>query len=129
MSNNKVLFIVEGESDEVKFLKQLYAKCFPQEEFEVYSYKTNIHILAQLLYNEYPDFDEDEVDIRLVLRSVEDDEYKRKILSQMYRDIYRIKTISVIKTRICVAKFHKAPLSRELSQYECESLELDRWIN
>lgn len=90
MLNNKVLFIVEGDSDEVKFLKKLYKTCYAQQEFEIYSYKTNIHILAQVLYNDYPDFDEDEVDIKLVLRSLEDDSRKRDILNQKYRDVFLI---------------------------------------
>lgn len=90
MQNNKVLFIVEGESDEVQFLKRMFQKCFSVQNYEIYSYKTNIHVLAQLLYNEYPDFESDEIDIKLVLRSMEKNEYKREILSQKYRDIYLI---------------------------------------
>lgn len=90
MPNNKVLFIVEGDSDEVHFLRSMFRKCFTQQNFEIYSYKTNIHILAQVLFNDYPDFDSDEIDIKLVLRSLEDNEYKRSILSQQYRDVYLI---------------------------------------
>ena len=90
MSNNKVLFIVEGDSDEVQFLRNMFSKCFSQQNYDIYSYKTNIHILAQVLFNEYPDFESDEIDIKLVLRSLEDNEYKRSILSQQYRDVYLI---------------------------------------
>ena len=53
MSNNKVLFIVEGDSDEVQFLRNMFSKCFTQQNYDIYSYKTNIHILAQVLFNEY----------------------------------------------------------------------------
>lgn len=90
MQNNKVLFIVEGESDEVQFLKRMFQKCFSDQNYEIYSYKTNIHVLAQLLFNDYPDFESDEIDIKLVLRSLEENEHKREILSQKYRDIYLI---------------------------------------
>lgn len=90
MPNNKVLFIVEGDSDEVKFLKNMLEKCFAQQNFQIYSYKTNIHVLAQVLYNDYPDFEDDEIDIKLVLRSSEQNEYKREILSQEYRDVFLI---------------------------------------
>lgn len=88
--NNKVLFIVEGESDEVGFLNQLYKKCFGNREYDIYSYKTNIHTLAQILFNEYPEFDQDDIDIQLVLKSKEEDEDKRKILAQRYSDVYLI---------------------------------------
>jgi hypothetical protein len=90
MSNNKVLFIVEGDSDEVKFLKNMLEKCFAQQNFQIYSYKTNIHVLAQVLYNDYPDFEDDDIDIKLVLRSLETNTYKREILSQEYRDVFLI---------------------------------------
>ena len=76
MQNNKVLFIVEGESDEVRFLKRMFHTCFSNQNYEIYSYKTNIHVLAQLLFQEYPDFESDEIDIKLVLRSLEENEHK-----------------------------------------------------
>lgn len=90
MSNNNVLFIVEGESDEVQFLKNLFQKCFSKQNYQIYSYKTNIHVLAQVLYNEYPNFEEDEIDVKLVLRSLETNDHKRRILSQKYRDVFLI---------------------------------------
>lgn len=90
MQNNKVLFIVEGESDEVRFLKRMFHTCFSNQNYEIYSYKTNIHVLAQLLFQEYPDFESDEIDIKLVLRSLEENEHKREILSHNYRDVFLI---------------------------------------
>jgi hypothetical protein len=90
MPNNNVLFIVEGDSDEVQFLRNMLGKCFAQNNFQIYSYKTNIHILAQVLYNDYPDFEDDDIDIKLVLRSLETNDYKRQILSQEYRDVFLI---------------------------------------
>ena len=88
--SNKVLFIVEGENAEVELFSTMLRILNPKVNYEFYSYNTNIHSLAQLLFNNYSDFDKEEIDIRLVLRSVESNEEKRKILSQRYRDIFLI---------------------------------------
>lgn len=90
MFNNKILFIVEGENDEVSFVRKLLDKCNPSFEYDIYSYRCNIHVLAQIIYNEYPDFETDEIDIQLVLKSKETNKRKREILSQSYRDIFLI---------------------------------------
>ncbi len=86
----RILLIVEGEADEVKFLRILFQKCYRSAEYKVYSYKTNVHVLAQELYNNYPDFEADEIDIKLVLSSLEPNEEKKKILRENYSDIYMI---------------------------------------
>ncbi len=67
----KILIIVEGEADEVRFLEDLFKKCNKKTEYKVYSYKTNIHVLAQELFNNYNDFDSGYIDIKLVLSSLE----------------------------------------------------------
>lgn len=90
MPNNKILFIVEGETDEVNFLGQLYSQWNRRQKYEIYSYKTNIHVLAQVLYDEYPNFEEDEVDIKLLLCSMEQDSSQKEILLNKYRDVYLI---------------------------------------
>ena len=90
MRNNRILLIVEGENDEVAFVRQLLAKCNVDRECEVYPYRCNIHVLAQLLYHEYPSFEEDEIDIQLVLKSVETKKHYREILSQTYQDVFLI---------------------------------------
>lgn len=90
MPNNKILFIVEGANDEVSFVKRLLEKYGSTREYEIYPYKCNIHTLAQILYDEYPDFDENEIDIQLVLRSKERDKNQRELLSQKYRDIFLV---------------------------------------
>ena len=82
MPNNKILFIVEGENDEVSFIKKMLSVCSPNTAYEFYSYRCNIHVLAQVLYNEYPDFEDDKIDIQLVLKSKENDKGKRDLLSQ-----------------------------------------------
>lgn len=52
MAENKVLFIVEGEREEVRFIQQLFETCFKKKGYQIYSYSTNIHVLSQLLYND-----------------------------------------------------------------------------
>ena len=86
----RILIIVEGEADEVKFLRSLFQNCYKKADYKVYSYKTNIHVLAQELYNNYPDFDEDETDIKLVLASLETNADKRKKLLEKYTDVFMI---------------------------------------
>ena len=88
----KFLMIMEGETEEVTFYKRLFQTCFRKGSYEIFSYRTNIHILAQVLYNNYPDFDQAEcqIDIRLVLSSAEEDEDRKAVLKQNYTDIYLI---------------------------------------
>ena len=86
----KVLLIVEGDSDEVSFVKKLFSVCNRKIEYKIYSYRTNIHIIAQELYNNYSDFDKGDVDIRLFLAAQENDKNKKKLLLDAYSDIYMI---------------------------------------
>ena len=90
MIERRILFIVEGEQDELKFLKRMIKTCYPSIKHEFYSYKTTLHTLAQVLEKDYPSFEEDNIDIRLVLRSMENDKDKKLILSQKYHDIYLV---------------------------------------
>lgn len=86
----KILLIVEGDSDEVKFLKGLFKKCNQKTEYKFYSYRTNIHVLAQELFNNYNDFDEGDIDIKLILASLENDKNRKQLLYDNYSDIYMI---------------------------------------
>lgn len=88
--HNKTLFIVEGDSDEPAFIKQMFLKCYKKEEYHTYSYRANIHMLAGELMKNYPDFDEDNIDIKLILKSMESDDNKKKILDDDYNDVYLI---------------------------------------
>lgn len=90
MGSNNVLFIVEGDSDEVKFLKTMIRNCYSSKSISFYSYKTTLHTLAQVLNDEYPDFEKDEIDLKLVLRSHEPNADRQLILSQHYRDVYLV---------------------------------------
>ena len=86
----KILLIVEGPDDEVRFYNSLFQNCFRKQEYKIYPYRTTIHILAQELYNNYPEFEDDQIDIRLVLSSLTDCERKKAILRQNYSDIFLI---------------------------------------
>lgn len=86
----KILLIVDGDSDEVKFLKGLFKKCNQKTEYKFYSYRTNIHVLAQELFNNYNDFDEGDIDIKLILASLENDKNRKQLLYDNYSDIYMI---------------------------------------
>ena len=90
MRNSRILFIVEGENDEVAFVRQLLGKCYANHEYDIYSYRCNIHVLAQILFDEYPFFEEDEIDIQLVLKSKETRSHFRDLLSQRYQDVFLI---------------------------------------
>lgn len=88
--SKKILLIVEGESDEVRFFRRLFKCCYQKFEYNFYSYKTNLHVLAQELYNNYPDFESDNIDIKLVLSSLEDDEDKKWALKEQYTDVFLV---------------------------------------
>ncbi len=89
MSNKNILFIVEGENDESDFISRLFKVCYKNQTYQFYKYKTNIHVLADKLNKEFPDFDEHEdLDIKLILRSIYGD--KDGVLSREYTDIYMI---------------------------------------
>ena len=86
----KVLLIVEGEADEVRFFRRIFKSCYRTLDYSFYSYRTNLHVLAQELYNNYPDFESDNIDIRLVLASIESDLNKKKLLKDQYSDVFLI---------------------------------------
>lgn len=84
MSN--ILFITEGLIDEPEFLSKMIDVCYRNKNYNIYSYNTTIHTLVQKLFIDGK-IDED-IDIRLALRENEQDEEKRKILSQKYTEIF-----------------------------------------
>lgn len=90
MSERNLLFIVEGEADEPTFIRRLFRVCYAQQSYRTYTYKTNLHTLAKRLEDDYPDFDGDETDICLILRSYESSDTKRAILSEKYTDVFLI---------------------------------------
>ena len=90
MSDRRILFVVEGLNDEPKFIRRLLQVCYSTQQFKTYSYKTNIHVLAKRLEDEYPDFENEDIDIQLILRQYEDDDNQRELLSAHYTDIFLI---------------------------------------
>lgn len=86
MYKKKVLFITEGEIDEPKFIERCFKKCYPNIEYEYYSYSTDIHTLARLLFNGTENIDE-YLDVQRALKEHETNKEKRHILSQTYSDI------------------------------------------
>lgn len=90
MGRSRFLFIVEGASAEPRFIKKMFGTCFPNQDYETYTYSTNLHVLASRLEEDYPDFDNGDIDIRLVLRSYETSKSKLKVLSGEYTDIFMI---------------------------------------
>jgi len=85
MSNT--LFITEGEKTEPQFIKNIW-KSFRKDSVEIYSYKTNIHVLI----NEIFDGDQLDEDIDLLqhLISKEKDKAEREKLQRKFTDIFLI---------------------------------------
>ena len=84
------IFIVEGEVAEPTLIKKIFDTFLPADAtFEFYSYKTNLHTLAEHIEAYYPDFD-DYVDVLGVLRELEQDAEQKAILSGKYTDIFYI---------------------------------------
>lgn len=88
--SKKILLIVEGESDEPRFFRRLFKCCYRKAEYKFYPHRTNLHVLAQELVKNYPDFENDNIDIRLVLASIESDEDRKQVLKETYSDIYLV---------------------------------------
>ena len=86
MDKRKLLFITEGENDEIIFIDKIFKKCYPNVQYDYYSYTTNIHTLVKLLFSDSEEIDE-YLDIKSVLREHEKNEYKREKLSKTYSDI------------------------------------------
>ena len=86
MSKKNLLFITEGENDEPIFIDKVFKKCYPNIEYNYYSYSTTIHTLAKLLFGNNNKIDE-YLDIKSVLKENEENDYKKTILSKNYSDI------------------------------------------
>lgn len=82
---NKVLFIVEGPDDELKYIDRLFKVCNPLQKYSIVPYKTNLHNLAKLIVLD-GEID-DSLDIRQVLKEQEKDPKIKEDLSQNFSDI------------------------------------------
>lgn len=90
MKSKNLLFIVEGKNDEPRFLELMLKKCYPFINYKIYSYEANLHMLASRLEKDYEDFEDDELDILLFLKSYEQDEEKKKLFEMKYTDVFLI---------------------------------------
>ena len=88
MKTKNVLFIVEGTNDEPHFIKQLLSKCYLLYNYKIYSYEANLHMLVSRLEKDYADFEDDELDILLFLKSYE--ESNKEIFNLKYTDVFMI---------------------------------------
>ncbi len=88
MKTKNILFIVEGKNDEPRFIEQLLSKCYPSSSFKIFSYEANLHMLASRLEKDYSDFEEDEIDILLFLKSYATRD--KKIFDLKYTDVFLI---------------------------------------
>ena len=82
---NKILFVVEGRNDEVKYINRLFNKCNKLQKYEIVPYKTNLHNLADKLVVDGKI--DSTLDLRLVLKEMEVDESEKSKLSQDFSDI------------------------------------------
>lgn len=87
-TGKKILFIVEGETDEPDFLNKVREQLFQNYDIEYYTYNTSIHDLIDGLCPD-GEFCED-FDLKLTLKSMEKDEEKRKKLEGKYTDVFLI---------------------------------------
>ncbi len=88
MKTKNILFIVEGKNDEPRFINQLLSKYYPASNFKIYSYEANLHVLASRLEKDYYNFEEDELDILLFLKSYETKQ--KEIFDLKYTDVFLI---------------------------------------
>ncbi len=82
---NKILFIVEGKNDEVKYINRLFEKCNMSQKYEIVPYKTNLHNLADLLIKN--DCLDESLEIKNVLKELEDSEEEKIKLSHDFSDV------------------------------------------
>ena len=100
MTKKPILFITEGAAEK-NFIEILFNLIAKGEEYEVYSYDTNIHILAQELTKE--GVIDEFLDINLVLREKETDPRLREMLSKNFSDMTLNIVIQVLtKCRLCL---------------------------
>ena len=86
-STKNILFIVEGEKDEVTFLKKIWDVYFGNS---AYNYK--IYVYNTSIYELYEDIMEDPeyLAVLSILKSKEIDEDRKRILGQKFTDIFLI---------------------------------------
>ena len=84
--SRRILFIVEGEVTEPRFLKKILGCYGIAEEHQVFSYNTNIHVLYEMLFSGN---DEESLDLLTTLKETASEE-DIPTLSERYSDIYLV---------------------------------------
>ena len=88
MKSRKILFIVEGKSDEPAIITQMYKTCFANEKYEIFPYETDIHdLIKKIFVNGEID---DAFDIQSYLRANCNDSKYKAILSYTFSDIFLV---------------------------------------
>lgn len=86
--NRKILVIVEGARKELKLINRLKELFLPQE-ITITSYGTSLYQLYDKL-EEYCEFNFEDLDVLLALKSHENDEKKKAIFDEKYTDVLLI---------------------------------------
>ena len=87
MANQKILLLVEGEKADVEIMKRLLTVYELSVDYEIISYRTNIH---QLYSDLFESDDPSDFDLLQLLKSRESDPEKHPIFDQRYSDIYLV---------------------------------------
>lgn len=86
MSKKNILMIVEGNKREPALMKHLLESFGIDEQYEIYSYNTEIYTLYEKIFS----YANDAIDILQVLKENEHDNEKRLLLDKRYSDILLI---------------------------------------
>lgn len=124
MSDRKILFIVEGNKDEPSLINRIFELTDKNQKPSIYCYNTTLHTFADRLEKNYPDFDDGNTDIQLVLRGGENNEKEREKLSQSYNDIFLIFDFEPQHH-----KLHFETIRKMLEYYNDSSFEGKLYIN
>ncbi len=80
----RILFIVEGQRTEERFIRKMMREFSLTEERETYVYGTNIHVLYESVFGKD---DPEDTDLLLALKSQTESKEEKRILSESYSDV------------------------------------------
>ena len=82
--------VVEGSRDEPHFFEPFFKRCWNGDTVEFFICECNIHMLADKLEDQYPDFDSDDADIELLILLRALSSGNKDVLNATYTDIFLI---------------------------------------
>lgn len=88
MKTRKILFIVEGKYSEPELIDAIYDKCFADEDYDIFPYKTNIHDLVERIYSS--EVLDDGFDVVLYLREIVRGTPDAQILNNRFSDVFLV---------------------------------------